>query len=384
MKFPAVTALAFLDEMSQGRTIPRNRFLPESIRYFVPDDAEFREATEDALLKANFERLRSNLARPSRDIDLAFRKENPTPVSSVITSQDPAPTTVTTSDNTEEGAVDHTPPIVGKLGSECVTPGTRLALQMLLPHLQKGLLSSGPTSGDMRHNSIMLLLALDKVNTDMNLGMDLKYLWTTQLENHLHVLSFFWNCFVLDFKNSGVTLGVFDLQEVVMPAVDYFEHLYKSDIPRPPGRDRLQALVDKVLATVRRDGVEWVVRFGHLVEKVMEAGVPGEDDAKVLYHSGRHMSQIIVKEWEEEVDSGERQSESAQKQKPTNGDGKTWRTELDNEDEDYYGDSTRDVYWDHLEEDDFRCSSWRGSSPSSNKDFTACDQECGYCGQCDY
>ncbi|KAK4210628.1 hypothetical protein QBC37DRAFT_447851 [Rhypophila decipiens] len=330
----------------------------ESIRYFVPNDLEFREATEDALLEANFEKVnsyknfrctrhdkffelnfyqknatnthhwRSNLARPSRDIDLAFRKENPTPVSPVITSQDPALTTITKSDNTEEGAVNYEPPIVGKSRSECVTPGTRRALQMLLPHLQKGLMSSGPTSGDMRHN----------------------------------------------IQENG--LGIFDPQEVVKPAVDYFEHLYESDAPHPPGCKCLQALVDKVLATGRRDGVGWVVRFGHLVEKVMEAGVPGEEVAKVLYHSGRHSSRIIVKEWEEEDDSGE---------KPTDRDGKDWRTELDNEEAgDDYGDSTRDVYWDHLDEDNFRHSSWRGSSPSSNKDFTACDQECGYCGVCDY
>ncbi|KAK4206094.1 hypothetical protein QBC37DRAFT_381425 [Rhypophila decipiens] len=421
--------------MGQARTSPQKQLLTGStrrliqvvkqvnygpqewIRYFVPNDSEFMEATEDALLKANFEKVnsyknfrctrhnkffelnlyqknatnahhwRSNLARPSRDIDLAFRKEEDSISSSpvVTTSQDPVSATITTSDSTKEGDGDHTPPTLGESGLECVTPGTKLALQLLLPHLQKGLVSNEHPSGGLRQNGIMLLLALEKVNTDMNLGMDLEHLWTTQLENHLCVLSLFWNCVFLESKKSGVDLDICDLGEVIMPAVHYFKDLDQCTSPSPPGRERLQALADKVLAAGRRDRVDWVVKFGHPVERVMESGVPGEDVAKALYRGARHTGQIIVKKWEEEPYSAEGHSESIQKQKSVERDEKNRSTELDNEDENDDDDyPSRDEYYGHHDDDYLGYSSWQDSSPSPNKDFTACDKECGYCGQCDY
>lgn len=43
-----------------------------------------------------------------------------------------------------------------------------------------------------------------------------------------------------------------------------------------------------------------------------------------------------------------------------------------------------DDYCPYDDDDDFRYSYYREPSMSPMQDFTACDKECGYCGNCDY
>ncbi|KAF2963867.1 hypothetical protein GQX73_g9698 [Xylaria multiplex] len=369
----------------------------ESIRYFIPvgNNAAFLEVSEDALLSANFQKLnsfknfrceehnkffelnlyqenpinkhhwRANLGRPARDIDLALREVK------VEVEVMPAPSTeekaTTVSSSQERPSSDlgrelspsdesHSAGVPDNQASEVevefefevhekkslaqllVTCSTRIST--LRPMLQFLLPGVGASLGS---NSLLSLLSLDCVNRELDLGLNYEDLWESELTSD-NISIFLNSCIEL---SGGESVSLADIEELVDRAMVYIDSLKSKQVL---GRTRFENIINRVLESNASEA--WISQHESKIRQILASG-PSEE---LLLNSRQKDEEML-------------QHRTQRKDVETIA---TWFTKghhpLDDDSENY-------------ENDHYYGSNWENEQM---KDYTACDKECGYCGNCDY
>ncbi|KAM7191214.1 hypothetical protein V8F20_009392 [Naviculisporaceae sp. PSN 640] len=349
----------------------------ESIRCFVPCHSNFKEATEDALVEANLKKVNSPVSVfPFSAFRFSAFRFLTIAQLAMFTKAGELTARCVTLDTRTSDALGTTSSL-SSIFTRRMPPVPITGVQIW--PLEKNFHWANSYPGDLRDNRIMMLLSLDKVNTDLHLDLDIDKLWATLLGNYHSVIAFFWNCVILESKKNRVDVTIIDIENIVVHCVRCCEYDYQNGRIKDTGRERLKNIVKSVLRAGRSHEIEWVMKFGHLVENAVESGVPSADVAEALYQSRRNASQIIVPKGQAGLHSDSDQSQADQKQE----DGSSGETDedrsigLDDErdvDEDDYGNYNDDFSYSYDRE-------YYSSSPQ--QDFTACDKECGYCGHCD-
>lgn len=359
----------------------------EWIRYFIPASggSVFAEATEDDLLEANFEKLnsyknfrcakhnrffevnlyqknainthhwRATLARPSRDIDLSFRRKGTESESDKVETateglQQPLPST----SNRETWTLRARHEVAERENetrlSDCnKEPASQLDI-VTLKNLLRFLL---PTIGTrLSSDHILSLLTLDWINKELALGLDFETRWDAELDIS-NIITFLCDCFEMSV---GDSVDVSEVEDLVIPAIRHVELLGGHQIP---GRDRLQGIVDYILD--RNPSVDWVSKYGANVAHVL-ASAPNEE----LLERRRHRNSKL------QQDENSHRIEAAHDRCIQTQDGENFG----------FYPSDREIT-DDFDYDDHRFD-YDYDDSGSMKDFTACDKECGYCGHCDY
>ncbi|KAL7918536.1 hypothetical protein ACQKWADRAFT_330568 [Trichoderma austrokoningii] len=314
----------------------------ESIRYFTlaKGDSGSIEMTENDLFEANFEKLnshhwRANLARPSTDIDLSLKPK--AQEKKPIVGAESSTTTHSASDasgSNSTKAVLQADEHAGKFESTVV----KSALCILLPAIKTNL---GP-------KPLASLLCLDWVNEEPDLGLEIENDWAAQLTSRNIA------AFIFDYARLSAA-GLVTLAEIGS-SVDLAIHRksFFNKLQLPPGRKHLQEIVNQVLedeATSR-----WVSKSREDMMRVFTTG-PNEQLLELFQHD--HEEQQI--------------SSLTDKLKLAAED------ENDDDGSQYYDDPSSYEYC-YGGGDNFGSY----SSGSEHEDLTACDKECGYCGQCPY
>ncbi|KAI0098719.1 hypothetical protein GGR51DRAFT_552449 [Nemania sp. FL0031] len=330
----------------------------ESIRYFVPDSSSsvFLEASEQDLIQANFEKLnsyknfrcqqhnkffeinlyqknalnthhwRANSARPSKDIDLEFREATV-----------PAASQDRLSSNLEQATSSSKPntPTVGHQSDQAHSP-LKPILQFLLPRAEANLGS----------NSLLLLLCLDWVNKELDLGLDHDDLWEAELSSS-NISIFLKSCI------SPSSPNLVSLKEIENLVVHAMDHMNSTESNQRPSRVKLENIVNQVLES--NTSASWVSQNEGTIRNVLASGPSAEflvnfrpRDEELPDNGPRHITVV--------------DPPRSFKQ------GKLFLN--DDDDDDDYFESSYDYDFD------------RDSSPGG--DYAACDKECGYCGKCDY
>ncbi|KAI0538352.1 hypothetical protein GGR58DRAFT_309563 [Xylaria digitata] len=365
----------------------------ESIRYFIPVDnnSAFLEVTEDDLLSANFQKLnsfknfrceehnkffelnlyqenpinkhhwRANLGRPARDIDLSLRKAEVIPAPSteekattVSSSQDrpssdlgrePSPSeslSAAVPDNqASEVEVEfefevHEKKSLTQLLASCST-----RISTLRPMLQFLLPGVGASLGS---NSLLSLLSLDCVNRELDLGLDYEDLWESELTSE-NISIFLNSCIEL---SSGESVSLTDIEELVDRAMVYIESLKSKQVL---GRTRFENIINRVLESDASEA--WISQHESKIRHILASG-PSEELLVSSKQRDEEMLQHRIQRKDVETIA-------------------TWFTKLqghplDDDSENYEKDHHYGSIWEH----------------EPLKDYTACDKECGYCGNCDY
>ncbi|KAI1102067.1 hypothetical protein F4804DRAFT_314189 [Jackrogersella minutella] len=352
----------------------------ESTRYFVPlsNGSSFAEAVEDDLIKSNFEKLnsyknfrcsthdkffevnlyqknptnthhwRSNLARPSRDIDLAFRpQKGVTETVEQLPAQEKKhePTTVGHNDAAQDLPGPHLPALEETQKAapkekeiEYFCPPNNEALKRMLRFI---LPAVGKKLGS---NSLVTLLCLDQISTELNLGLDFESLWEREFTRS-NILSFI-NC-IAACNADKLSVDQAKADELVMLAIFHSE---PDEGDMLTGRDKLYEIIKLVVGS-------GVILNGEPedVEDILRVFTSSPSEA-LLEHCRRKEDMFPREERKLDVES-------------------SVRAESDEDD--------RLEWWpDHIYHD-FDYTPY-DSDRDSMKDFTACDKECGYCGRCEY
>ncbi|KAI0437931.1 hypothetical protein F4803DRAFT_536861 [Xylaria telfairii] len=354
----------------------------ESIRYFIPVDSNsaFLEVAENDLLSVNFEKLnsfknfrcqkhnkffelnlyqenpvnthhwRANLGRPARDIDLALRDKEAIPglarEEEAAASASGQPADIKPEILPTEAC---NPPMLGHQISEAEVHGKETLAQLLVscssklsslkPMLQFTLPRVGASLGS---NSLMSLLSLDWVNTELDLGLDYEDLWESELTSEN--IGIFLNACIEHFGEDSVTLT--EIEDIVDTEMFRTGSLNEEQVL---GRVRFEHLVNRVLDSDASKG--WMSQNGSNIKHILAFG-PSEELLK----------------------SCRRRDEEMRQHRPQRKDAETittWFTKealADDESDEYGRERDFETYWDRR----------------SEKDYTACDKECGYCGKCDY
>uniref|UniRef100_A0A8H7NHJ0 Uncharacterized protein n=2 Tax=Bionectria ochroleuca TaxID=29856 RepID=A0A8H7NHJ0_BIOOC len=344
----------------------------ESIRYFIPlkDGSRFVETREDSLLKWNFEKLnsfknficnvhnkyfevnlyqrspfnahhwRADIARPSRDIDLAYRTDakrlgaevdadEPRDLSRSLVGRSVQPT----QGDLRGKEIGETEKAARRCSSNTGSTDLKQILQFLLPKVQQTL---GPSS-------LVSLLCLDRANTELSLRLDVDSLWENELSTS-SILRFFTDCLPMDPASPPVDLG--ETEELIVRAM---RHVCMQQTEHSCGKNRVARTVNKVL-DLGHD-ISWVRVYGDEIMQMFESGPSKE----VLEHCQGKVETIHAQAY-------------ADPQNLRRTDDKKIRKEL-------WWSSDDDIQFDDRDV---------SSSHEDVKDFTACDKECGYCGHCDY
>ncbi|BCR96437.1 uncharacterized protein AKAW2_21377S [Aspergillus luchuensis] len=357
----------------------------ESIRYFAPagTGSQFVEVAEGDLIDWNFEKLNSyknfrcekhnkfyevnlyqrnptishhwrvNLARPSRDIDLALRTEEHQ-MKEIRVGIESSEYKADLSQGEASVRKQHDPiarslediPAKGtdSKSPEMIPPAAdpdNLALKSVLRFLLP------PDRISLRSNHLLSLLCLDWLNQKFDLGLKLEPSWTSGLTSS-NMIVFLCGCFDSSVDDE---VDVAEVEALVIPAMKESKLTTRQ---RVSGRDRLKQIVTRVLDY--GIGVDWVSKHGGHVRRVLDS-FPSADfleeslRANEKYEGGwsHQDASVIQSAPNEELDE-----ESS-----------VWSSPSDN----YY--PQHEIY-------DY------GYGSESPKDFTACDKECGYCGHCDY
>ncbi|MCJ1241960.1 hypothetical protein MMC14_009967, partial [Varicellaria rhodocarpa] len=301
----------------------------ESIRYFVPasNGSDFAEATEDDLLKSNFDKLNSylimkspwvtdpvltvkpcryknfrcekhnkffeinlyqknpankhhwrvNLARPSRDIDLAFRRKDPEAESGNKAEE---------SAGQEERQELLSSDIQGKSSfpelrislsqtleeaDEIVVQKIQSADQPDIATLKTVLRFLLPTVGIALGGSRLLtLLSLDWANAELDLGLEFENLWKAELTSS-NIVNFFCE-YLTSYANAPLSVQV-DLREVeglVIPAMRLVESRNGQQLA---GQVKFHEIVNRVLESGCT--LDWVSMYRGSIVRVFASG-PGE------------------------------------------------------------------------------------------------------------
>ncbi|KAI0521405.1 hypothetical protein F5B22DRAFT_596742 [Xylaria bambusicola] len=349
----------------------------ESIRYFVPasGSSDFLEVTENELIPENFEKLnsfknfkcdqhnkffdvnlyqknpvnthhwRANLAQPSRDIDLASRSpeqeqnreeggpSQDCPPSDPDPELSPPEPSGSLAPGHHSSEVElHEKDTLAQLLVSCSTKISTLKpiLQFLLPRLRSNLGS----------NSILSLLSLDWVNRELGLGIDYEDLWESELTAP-NIAIFLNDCIELSVVDSVNPTNIIDL------VAHTLNHMSSLKDKEAPGRVKLERIISRVFESDA--SASWVTRNRDNIKHIITYG-PSEE----MLQSSRYR--------DEEVHQDRLRHKHAR-----NVPGQFIE-------EEYLTDDERDRYG--------RESEYESYSPM--KDYTACDKECGYCGNCDY
>ncbi|KAI1364597.1 hypothetical protein F5Y08DRAFT_306368 [Xylaria arbuscula] len=355
----------------------------ESIRYFIPDsgslDGVFYEIVENDLISENFEKVnsyknfkceahnrffevnlyqknpvnahhwRANIARPARDIDLSLRDTEkkqdrgegvsvPGP-SRVSQSPEPDPElSPLEPSGSQEPPGGYTSEVeihgqesLAQLLVSCSTKISTLKpiLQFLLPRLRTSLGS----------NSILSLLSLDWVSRELGLGIDCEDHWDSELTSP-NIAIFLNDCIELSADDSVSPTNILDL---VSHTLNQMRSSKDKDVP---GRTRLERIVSRVFESDA--SARWVTRNRRKIMRIVACG-PSEE---MLQNSRLR---------DEEVQQDRLRHQHA-KNVPTH----------------FIAEDFSDDGHDRFERE------YEYESYSPMKDYTACDKECGYCGNCDY
>ncbi|KAI9801895.1 MAG: hypothetical protein M1833_002209 [Piccolia ochrophora] len=384
----------------------------ESIRYFVPTSSgsDFSERTEDDLIESNFEKLnsyknyrckihnkffevnlykkdpinthhwRSNVARPSRDIDLVFRQQRtetdsnkkmkepaaeqekkqeppssdskgdivfPEVRSSILSAPEETKGSRTKRSDAdqeipsdlERGADEITSKVMAPSNCSDMTTLKRI-LQHLLPTVGQSLGSS----------SLVSLLCLDAVSAELDLGLEFESLWEAELTSS-NIIMFLVHCFAANEALGDLTVDIAEVEALVIPAMRYVDsHVGQQTA----GRVRLREIATKVLEYGRT--LDWVSVLGEHILRVIMSGPTEELLKNCRRQDDRH-----------KLDRSNRIAEEIYEPK----------REEDNEEfalSDLQDDNDDDHYFYQRSDSDYE----------PMKDLTACDKECGYCGNCGY
>ncbi|KAM5527050.1 MFS multidrug transporter [Fusarium oxysporum f. sp. phaseoli] len=268
----------------------------EVIRYFVPaeNDSIFMETTETDLLNANFEKLnsyknfrceyhnkffevnlyqknptnthhwRANLARPSREIDLAYRHQD-TEMEKANADEEPEqktrpdPTSVPQRERLLQRPCNLlSKPVQASCGSQWATSKTESGLSdsnekstaeldiAALKRVLRFLLPAVRTR--LGSNPLLSLLCLDWINQELGLGISLEALWEAQLTSP-NIIMFLCRCFNMSDSDS---VNLEEIEGLVLPAMRNIQSLRNR---KNAGRARLQDIVYQALEDGR--SVPW-------------------------------------------------------------------------------------------------------------------------------
>ncbi|PNP49969.1 hypothetical protein THARTR1_09300 [Trichoderma harzianum] len=342
-----------------------------SVRYFatVNDGVEFAEVGESDLIAANFEKLnsyknfkctahdkffevnlyqenpinrhhwRANIARPATDIDLVYRqkkekeKEKSTQAIKVEDTKQGDRDDEPEHDDSSGSGVPGSPSQVNKAASQLNIPALKSVLRYLLPKVKTNLGS----------NPLLSLLALDWANNELSLGLEIEDLWISELKKD-NIVAFLRSFVKLSAPDSTTYKVVVEIKDAVGLAIHRAGLLTKEKIH---GRSKFQEIINHILALCSAS--DWVSKCREGIlrmfteapdERLLELGQRKEDAYQNTYIK-------MTSRADREVD--------------------------DNDDYNQYDYS-----------DDYDYNPYEASSPDSDKDLTACDKECGYCGKCSY
>ncbi|PWY72026.1 hypothetical protein BO83DRAFT_408720 [Aspergillus eucalypticola CBS 122712] len=343
----------------------------ESIRYFAPagTGSQFVEVAEGDLIDWNFEKLdsyknfrcdkhkkfheRVNLARPSRDIDLALRtKEHQ--MKEINIGIESSEYKADLSQGEASVQKQHDPiarspediPVEGtdSKSPEMIPPAAdpdNLALKSVLRFLLP------PDRISLRSNHLLSLLCLDWLNQKFNLGLELETSWISGLTS-TNLIVFLCGC--LD-SSVDDEVEVAEVEALVIPATKESKLTTRQEVS---GRDRLQQIVTRILDS--GSGVDWVSKHGCHVRRVLDSFPSADFLEESLRANEKYESDWSLKDTSV--------IKSALNEEP------------DEEPSVWLSPSLS--YYPQHEIYDY------GYGSESPKDFTACDKECGYCGHCDY
>ncbi|KAL5085895.1 hypothetical protein Trisim1_009808 [Trichoderma cf. simile WF8] len=340
----------------------------ESVRYFTTanDGAKFAEVNENDLIAANFEKLnsyknfkciahdkffevnlyqqnptnrhhwRANIARPATDIDLVYRQKKEKSTQAIKTEgmkQKDHDREPEHGDSSGSGVPDPTSQ-VNKAASELDIPALKSVLRFLLPAAKTKLGS----------NPLLSLLSLDWVNTELSLGLEIEDLWISELKSD-NIATFICS-YIKSSAGNSATQEVARTEFLVSGAIRHVD-LPKDEIH---GRNKLQGVVENVLDLC--NALDWVSKCREGILRMFTVA----PDERLL--------ELVRRKDDEYYDTCIKMASSAD------------REAGDNDDDNQYEYSDE---YNYNNSDDYEAS-----SPDFDKDLTACDKECGYCGRCPY
>ncbi|KAL8706817.1 MAG: hypothetical protein Q9201_000188 [Fulgogasparrea decipioides] len=280
----------------------------ESIRYFVPasNGSDFAEATENDLLKSNFEKLNSyknfrcgkhnrffeinlyqknptnahhwriNLARPSKDIDLAFRRKDTEAESSnkeEESAEQEEKQALLSSDIQGKASCPELPISPSQAlqeTDEAVLHKTQSADLPDIATLKRVLRFILPTVGtSLGTNSLLTLLSLDWANAELKLGLDFESLWKAKLTSS-NIIIFFTECLISHAASPDFEIDLAEVEDLVIPAMRHVESRNRQHLA---GQVRLHEIVNRVLESGCT--LDWVSVYGGSIARVFASG-PGE------------------------------------------------------------------------------------------------------------
>ncbi|KAL5382851.1 hypothetical protein PMIN02_009818 [Paraphaeosphaeria minitans] len=354
----------------------------EAVRYFVPTTGdEFVETTEDSLIEANFEKLnsfknfrcsshdkffevnlyqknpsnthhwQSNLARPSQEIDLVFRRQKVITHPKIENESSPIKEEIERNVTVPDGSASDSKPQGSLPQIEDVSRDvlTR-ALRFVLPKF-------GQIPGS---DSLTSLLCLEIISTKLNLNLNFDELWKVEI-NSSKVIRFLVDCIEADFDRKIRKETLTRVEAFVVSAICRTDREETAN-----GRIRLQKIVERVLDSGCQ--LDWISLHRASIFRVFVSG-PSEKFLDLCRRNDGDYMRARPCE-----DSGGTAADKLKRfHKPSQPHVQLSR---------YLGDS-----------DEFDASDQYGlafdygraeSDYEPMKDLTACDKECGYCGECDY
>ncbi|KAK4064262.1 uncharacterized protein Triagg1_9058 [Trichoderma aggressivum f. europaeum] len=333
----------------------------ESVRYFTTanEGTEFAEVGESDLIAANFEKLNSyvdqcmphyiykNFKCVAHDkfFEVNLYQQNPTNTHHWRANiARPATDIDLVYRQKKEGersaqAVKAEDTKQEDLDTDAVSqldiPALKSVLGFLLPKVKTNLGS----------NPLVSLLALDWANQELNLGLEIEDLWISELNTSN----------IATFLSSYVKLSAGDLTTSKAAKIDH-EVGYAIGCGnllakgKTLGRSKLQEIVENVLNF--HSASDWVSKCREGIlrmftaapdERLLELGQRKEDE-----YQDRHIKVTSKVDCEE-------------------------------------GDNDDYNQYDYSDEYEYNnTNDYNASSSDFDKDFTACDKECGYCGRCSY
>ncbi|KAI0912964.1 hypothetical protein F4823DRAFT_632521 [Ustulina deusta] len=208
-------------------------------------------------------------------------------------------------------------------------------LRFLLPKVEQKL---GPSS-------LVSLLCLDRADAELGLDLDLESLWETELSIS-NLLVFFTDCLFVDGP-ATLSVDLADNGELILPAMHYVS---THEAQFPTGRGKLQHIVKTVLD--QGHNLPWVTMYGDSILRMFTSGPSKE----LLEHCRRKDERL-----------GQKQADGDNR---SFGGGENEKIE-------------KELWWPS-DDDDRVDYSYDSSDHEGEKDYAACDRECGYCGHCDY
>ncbi|KAI9883329.1 MAG: hypothetical protein M1823_004900 [Watsoniomyces obsoletus] len=225
-----------------------------------------------------------------------------------------------------------------------VTTTLKSVLRFLLPTI-------GQEEG-MNPISLISLLCLDWVNTELDLGLDFKDIWQVKT-NSSNIIVFFLDCFAVDEAFGNLKVDLAEVEALIISAIRYVDDSHNEE--KAGGKQRLHEIVKRLFES-SNNSLDWV---SACKESILRMFIYGPSE-KLLEHCQRKNDRL-----QQDRNNRNTEEEDNRKQK-------------DNEDFGLLGYRDDDDDYDDYDDG----SGFEDNEPM--KDLTACDKECGYCGTCDY